>query len=109
MENFEKLNQSFKQRKEIIEKLRKDQFLPVKVMNEVSRLLPPGVWLTNLAYGGNSISVDGYAYTNDDVVSYVDNLKKSELFTDVYLHETKLANIEKVSVYQFKISFKVKG
>lgn len=109
IENFEKLNKSFKERKEIIEKLRKDQSFPVKILNEVSKALPPGVWLTNLTFSSNNISIEGYAYTNDDVVTYVDNFKKSELFTDVYLHETKLSNIEKVSVYQFKISLKVKG
>lgn len=109
IENFEKLNKSFKERKEIIEKLRKDQSFPVKILNEVSKALPPGVWLTNLSYGGNNISLEGYGFTNDDVVSYVDGLKKSGLFVDVYLHETKLTNIEKTSVYQFKISFKVKG
>lgn len=109
VENFEKLNKSFKERKEIIEKLRKDQSFPVKILNEVSKALPPGVWLTNLSYGGDSVSLEGYGFTNDDVVSYVDGLKRSELFTDVYLHETKLTNIEKVSVYQFRISFKVKG
>ncbi len=109
VENFEKLNQSFKQRKEIIEKLRKDQSFPVKILNEIGRTLPPGVWLTNMSSGGDSISVEGYGYTNDDVVTYVDNLKKSQIFTNVYLHETKLSNIEKVSVYQFKISFKVRG
>ncbi|MCX7794044.1 MAG: PilN domain-containing protein [Thermodesulfovibrionales bacterium] len=109
VENFEKLNKSFKERKEIIEKLRKDQSFPVKILNEVSKALPPGVWLTNLSYGGDSITLEGYGYTNDDVVSYVDGLKKSDLFTDVYLHETKLTTIEKISVYQFKISFKVKA
>ncbi len=108
VENFEKLNQSYKQRKEIIEKLRRDQSFPVRLLNEIARHLPPGVWLTNLTCSG-TVSLEGYGYTNDDVVSYVDNLKRSELFTDVYLHETKLSTIEKISVYQFKISFKVKG
>lgn len=109
IENFEKLNQSFKQKKEIIEKLRKDQFFPVKLLNEIGGRVPPGVWLTSLSYKGNDIAIEGYGYTNDDVVTYVDNLKKSDMLSEVYLNETKLSNIEKVSVYQFKISLKVKG
>ncbi len=107
IENFEKLNQSFKQRKEIIEKLRKNQNLPVRIMNEVSGLLPPGVWLSSLSCKGEDINIEGYGFTNDDVVTYIDNIKKSSLFKDAYLLESKLATIENVTVYQFKISFKV--
>lgn len=107
IENFEKLNQSFKQRKDIIEQLRKNQNLPVKIMNEISRLIPPGVWLTSLDYKGENINIEGYGFTNDDVVTYIDNIKKSDLFRDAYLVESKLATIEKVTAYQFKITFKV--
>jgi len=45
---------------------------------------------------------------NIDIVSYVENLKKSVNFTDVYLEESKQVEFEKVPVYKFKLNFKVK-
>ncbi|MEW6675614.1 MAG: PilN domain-containing protein [Nitrospirota bacterium] len=108
VEKFEELNKTFQQRKDIIEQLRKNQSIPVKLLDEISTLLPGGVWLQNMAVSGDSINIDGYAFTNSDVVLYVDNLKNSKVFTEVYLQESKSTTIEKVPLYMFKLTFKVK-
>lgn len=47
-------------------------------------------------------------FTNDDVVNYEKNLKKSELFTDVALHGTQKSTTGNVVTYQFNITCKVK-
>lgn len=108
VENFEKLNKAFENKKNIIEQLRKNQSIPVKLLDEVSKLLPNGVWLNSMSVAAENINIDGYAFTNSDVVAYVDNLKGSKILTDVYLQESRQANIEKISLYQFKLTFKVK-
>ena len=41
VENYEKLNATYKQHKDIIEQLGKNKTLPVKVVSEISALLPP--------------------------------------------------------------------
>jgi len=41
------------------------------------------------------------------VVAYVDNLKNSRKFSDVFLQESKQAEVEKIPVYFFKLTFKV--
>src|ERR1700690_3666898 len=46
--DYEKRNQAFKERKEIIEKLGKIKTIPVKVLDAVSAQLPNGVWLNTL-------------------------------------------------------------
>jgi type IV pilus assembly protein PilN len=109
VDNFEKLNKTIEDRTKIIEQLRKNQNIPVRMLDEISRNLPKGVWLTSLAVtgGGTSVAIDGYAFTNSDVVAYVDNLKSSKLLTDIYLQESKQAEIEKIPLYQFKLTFKV--
>ena len=75
MEDFEKRNADFQKRKEIIEQLGKNKTLPVKILDEVSRLLPPGVWLTSMDVVGDKVNLSCTAFTNTDVVNYVDNLK----------------------------------
>lgn len=105
---YEQLNKEIEQRSSIIEGLRRNQLLPAKLLNNVSITLPDGVWLISLSYKDSGVDIEGYGFTNFDIVSYVDNLKKTEGFEDVTLIESREAEVEKTRVYKFKIIFKVK-
>jgi type IV pilus assembly protein PilN len=108
VEDFEQRNKTFKERTEIIEQLSKNKSLPVKVLDEFSSLLPSGVWLQTMAISGETINLEGYAYTNNDIVSYVDNIKSSPMFTDVYLQESKSVEVDRVALYGFKLTCRLK-
>ncbi len=82
--------------------------LGIILLDNVSALVTEGVWLSGMSYRDNRAVVDGYAFTNMDIVSFVENLKKSGAVTDVYLDESKEAEIEKVAVYKFKLNFRVR-
>ncbi len=131
VQKFEKLNEKFDQRKQIIEQLRQNQALPVKILDEISTRLTDGVWLSALgispapslpvkkikkgpakpAGGGvaDNIQMSGFGYTNDDIVQFVQSLKGSALFTDVYLVGTSKSSISGVEVYSFSLTMKVKS
>lgn len=109
VEDFEKRNADFQKRKEIIEQLGKNKSLPVKILDEISTLLPPGVWLVSMDVAGNKINLSCTAFTNTDVVNYVDNLKKSSLFTDIYLQESVQAKSKEFTLYNFRLTFMVKA
>jgi type IV pilus assembly protein PilN len=109
VEDFEKRNKTFKERNDIIEQLSRNKSLPVKILDEFSTLLPNGVWLQTMSVSGESINLEGYGFTNNDIVSYVDNIKNSPMFTDVYLQESKSVEAEKIALYMFKLTCKLKG
>ncbi|BCB95498.1 fimbrial type-4 assembly membrane protein [Dissulfurispira thermophila] len=108
VKKYEKLNKEIEQRSVLIETLRKNQAIPVKMLSDVSTAVPEGVWLTSMTYNNSNVGLEGYAFTNIDIVSYVENLKKSENLADVYLEESKQVEVEKVQVYKFKLNFKMK-
>lgn len=109
VQDFEKRNAVFQQRKEIIETLGKNKTLPVKILDEINALLPPGVWLTSMDVKGDNLNLSCTAFTNTDVVNYVDNLKNSKLFTDIYLQESVQAQAAGFTLYNFRLTFKVKA
>ncbi|MDA8083939.1 MAG: PilN domain-containing protein [Nitrospiraceae bacterium] len=109
--DYEKRNQDYKARKDIIEKLGKNRTLPVKVLDEISARLPSGVWFNSvdLQNSGSDITLQCVAFTNTDVVNYVNNLKGSTLFSDVFLNESVQSQISGFNVYTFSLIIKVKA
>src|ERR1700690_1772749 len=99
--DYEKRNQDFKARKDIIEKLGKIKTIPVKILDEVSAQLPNGVWLTALDFKGSDLTLNCTGFTNTDVVNFVSNLKGSKMFSDVYLKESVQTQVAGFSVYTF--------
>jgi type IV pilus assembly protein PilN len=107
--NYEKRNAEYEKRKDLVEQLSKNRTLPVKVLDEISALLPAGVWLNSLRITGDSVSLSAIGFTNTDVVNYVNNCKNSKMFTDVYLGESVQTKISGFSAYHFTLTFKVKA
>jgi Tfp pilus assembly protein PilN len=93
----------------IIEQLKRNQSGPVKLLDKISRALPKGLNLTSLAEKTGQVNLDGTAFSNNEVVRFIDNLKAEPFFTEVMLLESKQAKVENIDVYQYKLQFKVKG
>lgn len=108
VENYEKDNEEFRKKTKIIEQLKSNQVAPLRLLDEVSEMLPKGVWLIHLAEKGGLVNIEGYAHSNYDLVGYVQNLKGSKYLSDVMLVESKRVEVEGVSVYNFKLTLKVK-
>jgi len=108
VENFEQLNRTFQQRNNIIEQLGKNKSIPVMLLDEINNLLPNGLWLHSMTVSGGSINIDGFGFSNTDIVLYVDNVKNSKMFTEVYLQESKSTTLGKIELYTFKLTFKLK-
>lgn len=108
VKRYEELNKEIIRRSSVIETLRKNQSIPVKILNDISLSLPDGVWLSSLNYKEEGSDIEGYAFNNSNIVTYVEKLKRLDILRDVYLVESKEAEVEKTKVYNFKITFNVK-
>jgi type IV pilus assembly protein PilN len=93
----------------VIEQLKKNQQGPVRLLDELSRAIPMTVDIVNMTESSGNISLTGEAFTNDDVVKFVDRLKSSPYFTDVFLQETNQVTKESNELYNYKLQFKYKG
>ena len=94
---------------EIIEKLKKNQAGPVQLLDVVSTALPKGVDVSSISENNNSVNIEGEAFTNEDVVRFIDNLKASPLLRDVMLLETSQKTQDKIDSYRYKLQFLYKG
>jgi len=109
VKNVEEQRKKVSEKIDIIEKLKKNQSGPVRLLETVSNALPKGVNITSLVENNNSVSIDGAAFTNEDVVRFIDNLKASPLLTEVMLLETSQTTQDKIDIYKYKLQFVYKG
>jgi type IV pilus assembly protein PilN len=57
---------------------------------------------------GANIELEGKALTNDDVVEFVNNLRRTDYFSNIRLLETRSGTEAKLSLYQFKLNMTLK-
>jgi len=108
--DFEQRKKVLEEKNRIIDQLEKSRVGPVKVLDHVSQSLEPlKLWLVRVGINGQVIDLEGRALTNDDVVEFVNNLRRTDYFTNIELVESKAATESQVNVYQFKLGFRLKS
>jgi type IV pilus assembly protein PilN len=82
VQQFEQRKAQLQQRVALIEQLRRDQTGPVHMLDQISRSLPPMLWLTNLKQGATPMEVviDGRCTTMTGLSDFVANLEGSGFF-----------------------------
>lgn len=110
VQDFEQKRKLLEDKNRIIDQLEKSRSGPVRVLDHVSQSLDPlKLWLVGLSVKGNNVELDGRALTNDDVVEFVNNLRRTDYFSSIQLLESRSASESKVNVYQFKLGLVLKG
>ena len=80
VQQFEQQKAQLQQRVVLIEQLRRSQTGPVHMLDQVSRSMPPMLWLTGLKQEDNSVTIDGRSTTQTGVSDFVGNLEGSGYF-----------------------------
>jgi len=110
VEDFEQKKKLLEEKNQIIDQLEKARLGPVRMMDFVSQSLDPlKLWLVAMSIKGGSVELEGRALSNDDVVEFVKNLRRTDYFGAIRLDETRAATEGKVGVFQFKLNLAVKG
>jgi len=103
VQGFERNKKVVQEKIEVIDQLRKNQSVPVHLLDEISKSLPERAWITSLTENLGNIDLDGRAVTNNDIVEFIDNLKASPFFGDVQILESRKSAEGNVPVYLFRL------
>ena len=112
---FEQRKAQLQQRVSLIEQLRKDQTGPVHMLDQISRSLPPMLWLTELKQNpaANEVLIDGKCTSLTGLSDFVANLEATgyfqrsvEIVSSVSESSTATGEIVK---FQVKAVFKTPG
>jgi type IV pilus assembly protein PilN len=80
VQQFEQRKAQLQQRVVLIEQLRDGQTGPVHMLDQISRALPPMLWLTELKQVATDVVIDGRCTTLTGLSDFVSNLEASGYF-----------------------------
>ena len=106
VQQFEQRKAQLQQRVVLIEQLRKGQTGPVHMLDQISRALPPMLWLTELKQVGAEIVIDGKCTSPIGVSDFVANLEASGYFKrsiDIVSTSTEMMSQPQTEVIKFSI------
>ena len=106
VQQFEQRKAQLQQRVVLIEQLRKGQTGPVHMLDQISRALPPMLWLTEVKQTGAEIVIEGKCTSPIGVSDFVANLEASGYFRrsiDIVSTSTETMTQPQTEVIKFSI------
>jgi type IV pilus assembly protein PilN len=85
----------------IINDLKRAQWGPVRIMDQISSALPELLWLDSLSLQANNIELHGRAFNTNQIAAFIENLGKVPEFQEPRLRDTT----KQGPVYNFVITF----
>ncbi len=110
VEDFEQRKKQLEEKGRIIDQLEKVRGGPVHAIDYISQSLEPlKLWLGQLTIKEKLVDIEGKAMTQDDIVEFINNLRRTEHFVDIRLVESRASTEGKTKIYQFKVNANLKG
>jgi type IV pilus assembly protein PilN len=95
-------------RKQIIEALQQDRAEAVRLLSELARQMPEGVYVRSMKQSGQKINLIGYAQSNARVSTLMRNIEGSQWLENPMLLEIKAVTVDKKRLNEFSMSATVK-
>jgi type IV pilus assembly protein PilN len=91
---------------DIITKIKEARFMPIRLFDDVTRVLntETPVWLTSYNYAEGKVSMDGFSLSNPDLAAFVTKMERTSFYQNVELLYSEKQTIEEREVYRFSIT-----
>ena len=90
-------------RKKVVEELQAGRTTAVRLLDQMVRQLPPGMYLKALKQTGNKINIQGYTQSNARVSTLMRNLDASPWLENPQLVEIKAVTVNNVRANEFSL------
>ena len=96
-------------RTEIILNLQQSRNLPTHVLDELVRIVPPGIYLSSLEKKGSLLLIEGRSESNNNVANMMRKVKASEWLTDPNMQSIVTQDDELRQLQSFSLRVSIKG
>jgi len=88
----------------LIQSLRQQQPIPVRVLEAMSASLPDWVWLTETTFRNRILEIKGRALSNVQISDYMDALQKTSIFDTINLMGSQAQTVGSESFLNFTLN-----
>ncbi|QYJ78632.1 PilN domain-containing protein [Shewanella acanthi] len=96
-------------RTEIILNLQQARNLPTHVMDELVRIVPPGIYLSKLEKKGSLLLIEGRSESNNNVANMMRKVKASQWLSDPNMQSIVTQNDDIRQLQRFNLRVSIKG
>ena len=100
--------QALLSRKQVIESLQRDRAEAVRLLSEMVKQMPEGVYLRSIKQDGTKVSLVGYAQSNARVSTLMRNIEASPWLEKPLLVEIKAVTVDKRRLNEFSLNASLK-
>jgi type IV pilus assembly protein PilN len=101
VEDYKAKKEKLEHKINIINELKRAQWGPVRIMDQISQALPELLWLESMTLQSNNIELHGKAFNTNQIAAFIENLGKVPEFQEPRLRDTNKDG----PVYSFVITF----
>lgn len=107
IEKLKAERQSLLDRKQVVERLQSNRTEAVRIMDQLVRQTPEGVYLKDFKQSGDGVSFNGFAQSSARVSTFMRSINDSPVFEQPLLIEVKSANVGNQKLAEFSLTSKM--
>lgn len=96
-------------RMEVVEQLQRSRNVGTQVLNEIAKIIPNGIYLTELKKVNNTLELNGRSESNNHLANMIREIERSDLFIDAVLESITSQDAESKLLSDFKMRVMIKG
>jgi type IV pilus assembly protein PilN len=108
VEGFKQQAQNLEQQLNVIRGLEKGRSGPVKLLDEMTDLIPRRVWITNYKEQDKKVTIEGVGENGPAIADFMESLKTAKYFANVQLTTMTLAEQSGSKLQKFTLTMQVK-
>jgi len=93
----------------VVEQLQRSRNVGTKVLDEIAKIVPNGVYLTRLEKEDNNLNIIGKSESNNHLANMIREIESSDLFDDAILESITSNDAKSKLLSDFKMRVRIKG
>jgi type IV pilus assembly protein PilN len=100
---------ALQKRIDVVEQLQRSRNVGTQVLDEIAKIIPNGIYITQLDKQGNSIEITGKSESNNHLANMIRAIELSDLFTDATPESITADDGSSKLLSSFKMRVKIQG
>ncbi|WP_206486258.1 PilN domain-containing protein [Thalassotalea sp. G2M2-11] len=93
----------------VVEQLQRSRNVGTQVLDEITKIVPAGIYLTKLEKKGNTLQLMGKSESNNHLANMIRNIENSDFLLDAVLESITSNDAQSKLLSDFKMRVRIKG